>query len=275
MADVVQHRDVGPRHQFAIARRHVGARDRIGRAVDQFQRHARILQRADPARAVDAAFDDVADEPVHHRGAAVGGHQRPERVDQRVVGRRARAEDAAHRARDRTTAREPSDERAQRRQQQALDQRGPMRLGKQAAVQQRGAAHPRPLAGLGLARQQFLRHRVAVVVGEHVVLGDAFQREHVLEQVGLFHQRIVMACGLVGQPEADHVQRDEPPALGQRRPQRLPVPRCRRKAVNQHEHGRVGAPTVAREDRVAAPHDLAAGVGPIGERDMRHRRVGK
>jgi hypothetical protein len=64
VADALEQHDVGIRHELAVARGHVRAGDRVDGAVDHTQRHARRLQRADPALAEAPPLFDVADEEV-------------------------------------------------------------------------------------------------------------------------------------------------------------------------------------------------------------------
>jgi hypothetical protein len=73
-------------------------------------------------------------------------HQRPEAVDQFVVGRRASPEDASQARRQRVASGHACEHRADRRQQQLLQQHRPMRFREQAAIEEGHAAQSRPLA---------------------------------------------------------------------------------------------------------------------------------
>src|SRR5690242_4983571 len=56
VADAVEQHRVRLRHELAVARHHVRAGHGVGGAVDHAQRHARLLQHADPALAVGASL---------------------------------------------------------------------------------------------------------------------------------------------------------------------------------------------------------------------------
>lgn len=263
VADSLEQRDVCVRHQLAIASRHVRPGDRVRRAVDQRQRHVRLLQRADPARPVLASLVDVADQPMHHVAAAVPLQQRPEAVDQRIVRRRARTEDPPHVPRERGTRRQPRDQRSERRAQQPLDHRGSMRLREQSAVQERDAPQLRTRARLTAPREQFLRDRIAVVVCEHVVRRDPVTREHVLREVRLLDDRVRVVARLRGQPEAEHVEREHAVPCGERRPHRFPVPRSRREAVDQQQRVGGGFTSLDCEDVERAERQRTARARPL------------
>ena len=104
--------------------------------------------------------------------------------------------------------------------------------------------------------QEFLGHRVAVVVGQDVVLRDTLRPQEALDQVGLFADRIAMARRLGGQAEPQQVECEHPPPGHERSPQRGEIPGGRGKAVDQHQYRRPRIATAADEEVMA----------PVGER---------
>jgi hypothetical protein len=117
----------------------MAAGHRVGGTAQQATRHARVHQRADPARAVRAALLHVTDQPGERDAAVVALDERPE-VAQFDFGRRVRARHAHHRSLERAIAHGARDEWAQRAGQQALDRPRSVLLGKEPAVQE---AHAR------------------------------------------------------------------------------------------------------------------------------------
>ena len=88
-----------------------------------------------------------------------------------------------------------------------------------------------------VASEELLRDRVAVVVREDVKALDAEGPEEPLVQRRLIEDRVVVRARLVGVAEADHVGGDHAEASGEPRPDRRPVPRRAREAVDRQERG--------------------------------------
>src|SRR6185369_15555091 len=101
-----------------------------------------------------------------------------------------------------------------------------VRLGKEPAVQQAyGLEYEAPRAPLLVPGEKLLRHRVAVVVREHVHASDAEPDEQRLLDVRLLGHRVRVRARLAGEAEAEHVERDdEAEARGERVPDVMPVP---------------------------------------------------
>jgi hypothetical protein len=86
-----------------------------------------------------------------------------------------------------------------------------VRFREQATVEQAyRLEHERRIAARSafvMARQQLLRHGVAIIVSQHVDLPDALLAQQRLVQVGLVENRVAVAPRLGGPAEADHVRR--------------------------------------------------------------------
>ena len=115
---------------------------------------------------------------------------------------------------------------------------------------------------LGLARQQFLRDGVAVVVREQVHAGDALGGQQRLAQVGLLGHRVAMAARLVGQAESEQVEREQRVAGRQRVPHRMPVVARSRITVDQEQRRPARRDRAPHEHRVPAERAALAGSNP-------------
>ena len=73
---------------------------------------------------------------------------------------------------------------------------------------------------------------------------DAEMGQQRLVHVGVVVHRVLVGDGLVGEAHPEHVGRDHGESLGQRRPDRRPVPRVERIAVDQQQSGAPRAPAV-------------------------------
>jgi hypothetical protein len=102
-----------------------------------------------------------------------------------------------------------TEQKTEARTQQLLDQAGAVRFREQAAVQEQAglpAPHAEPLV---LPRQHFLRHRVAVVVGQHMKLLETELLDEHLADIRLLHDAVVVADGLGAEAEAEQVHGHE------------------------------------------------------------------
>src|SRR6185503_13319 len=106
VADTVEQDDVGLRHELAVARHHVSARDGVLRAVDDAERDRRRLECADPPSAVEASLLHVAKQLGHDPGAVVLGDETPEVVELGDARLRAWPEDRGEAAGERTFGRQ-------------------------------------------------------------------------------------------------------------------------------------------------------------------------
>ena len=94
-----------------------------------------------------------------------------------------------------------------------------------------------------MACQQFLANRVAEIVGQNVRGLDTEVSQQRLVHIGVVVHRVLVGDGLVGETHAEHVGCDHGESLGQPVPQRRPVPRVERIAVNEQQvfSGALGA----------------------------------
>lgn len=151
-----------------------------------------------------------------------------------------------------------------------------MRFGEETPVEKAHRFDREPagpsVGALRVAREELLRHAVAVVVREHVDALGAELAKQSLVQRRLVDDRIVVRARLVRPTEADHVGRDDAKARRQLRPQGMPVPRCAGEAVDRNEPRAFAAERV--EDRVTAMPVRAAVATPLIERGARTGPVG-
>src|SRR5688572_2052892 len=139
-----------------------------------------------------------------------------------------------------------------------------MRLREQSAVEQ---ARRRDAPAGRIAREQLLRHRVAVVVREDAPARDAERREQRFVQVGLFRDAVRMPARLRRPPEAELVARDAAVPRGQCGPELRPVPARGREAVDEQQ--RVAPALVDEEDVVRTETERPSARPPCRERNRR------
>jgi hypothetical protein len=273
VADARQLVQVVATQQLAPAGGGMRARHRIGAAVDEGHRHRHLLERADPARALLAAFGHVAEQLRQREVAVVRAQQGPQAIDDGRLRRRALAEDRGEVRGEARLARGARYKRAEQgRGEQALHQARAMHLGEHAAVQEGDRAQGRArLALVELAGQQLLRHGVAVVVGEHVVVPGAFAAQQPFAELGLLGDAVAVAARLRRIAEAQQVERDQRELLRQRLPQRRPVPACRRKAVDQQQHRQARLDLPTHEQRAERRGHALAAFTPVAEFEKGHR----
>jgi hypothetical protein len=174
-------------------------------------------------------------------------------------------------------AREPAlvdplgDERPHARvQQQLLHGQRAVHVGVEPAVEEGDPLDLDREPALGAPGEQLLAHAHAVVVHDQRRPLDPVVAPERLGQVGLLVDRVVVRRRLVAVAEAEEVEHQQPPLGGELAGHRRPVPRARRKAVQQRGPRSVAGPLGAREQAVAA------GVGPLAGREpgldpVRHR----
>ncbi|MNN62683.1 hypothetical protein D3C81_1780080 [compost metagenome] len=87
-----------------------------------------------------------------------------------------------------------------------------------------------------VSSQQLLGHAAAVIVCQQVHrLVDLEVGKQRLLQVGLLDQAVAMVERLGRIAKAEHVAGDEAKALGQRRPEVMPIPTCRRESMQKQQ----------------------------------------
>ncbi len=268
MADAVQYDDVGIGDDLTKTGRDVEPGHGILRADDQPQRHRGVGQRRRPPIPPHAPLVLVAAHPVRHPQPVIVDDQRPELAQLAVGGPVGRAEHAGETAAEHRLGHQAGDHRSgDPVLEDPLNEQRVSRLRKQPAVEQRHRPHRQtvgaPTRALGLPRQQLLRDRHAVVMGQHVRGADAESRQQCLDQRGLFEEAVRVTRGFVREPEAEHVGRDHAKPSGQLRPQAMPVPRRRREAVNANE--RLTRARLAVKDPVFAPAVVPAAALPVGD----------
>ena len=153
---------------------------------------------------------------------------------------------------------------AQRSSRQQL-LRGPGRVG----LDEHPAVEPgdrvdtqrtvRVLAKL-VARQQFLTHRVAEVVGQDMRVSDTQVMQQRLVHVGVIVHRILVGNRLRREAHAHHVRSDDGEPLRQRRPNRFPIKGIERIAVDQQQRRPAALDPV--EDVEAEVVEIQPGVQP-------------
>lgn len=229
----------------------------------KLHRHAGRAQRADPAIGVLPALGDVTDEQVHDPASVVAREEFPERAEFVVGGRGVGAKDRAERLLKGALVHGGADERAKWAVQQLLDQSCAVRAGHDAAVQQAEASHAEGEPAVTLAGEEFLRHRVAVVVGEDMGLGDAAISEQRLRKIGLIEDGVGIARGLRREAKADEIRGNASVARRQRGPHLAPIPGRGGEAVQKEQRGALTLVPV--KDRMPAVGELSSAVSPCLE----------
>jgi hypothetical protein len=220
---VVEHHDVGIRDDLEVALRHVPARVWVGRPVDQPHGDVGLPHRADPPIAMRVAVVDEPADLVYHPLAVVVLEDLVKQVEHpsRRFGLRPEqlVEGGLHQAPGQWGGLKGTQHVPQRcSRQRLLQQSRGVCLVEQAAVEpgdRLDAQRSIDLLTVLMARQHLLADRVTEVMGENVRGSEAEVRQQCLVHVGVVMHRVLVFCGLVGEPHSEHVGCDHREAIGQ------------------------------------------------------------
>ncbi len=235
------------RQQLRPAIRQVGPGHGIRLTVHEHDRYTAGFQRADPALPAGPAFRDIA-KKRRHDFLAVTGFDEIDQGIQLALGRAGFGpKDALEAAGDLPPPHQPDEYRPQWAGQQGLNPPGPVGLGKQAAVEKQYRAQACQRGpSLGLPSQQFLGHRVAIVVGENVKALKTGGGGDRLTDIGLDVHVVGSRVRFGGVPETQQVRGGQAEIPAEVGPDPMPVPGGGREPMDQQDRIARGALAVPR-----------------------------
>ena len=222
----------GVGNDLGVATRHVSSGIGVDGSVDQPHRHRGLTHGAHPAVAICVPVTQKPSDLVQHPLAVVVFEDLVETTHQLARGLGVRAEHLVdgrlqYPPRQWAALQRAHDVSQRRSRHQLLHGARRVGLVEQATVEpgDRLIAH----RSIGMftefaAGQQFLAHRVAEVVREHVAVLDVQVLEQRLVHVRVVGHRVAVGDGLGRKAHADHVGCDDGEPLDQRGPDQRPVP---------------------------------------------------
>ena len=234
-----------------------------------------VPDRPVPAIGVLDPLVHVGDQPVAEGAAAAVADERPLIGGLLVAQWVGRREDRAELVPEDALAGEPGGERAERAAQQLLRGRRAGPLEHDAAVEEEHAGELEPEPALEVPRHQLGRDRRAHVVGddEDGLIGGRAP-DQLLGEVGLPEEAVIVVPRLRGQPEAEEVEGQQPPAADLVE-QVAPVIGAGGEAVQEEEQRPVARPAEGVD--LPAPElgrlaQLLPAANPLGQAHRRESR---